>query len=183
MSSDEMEELKKKEQELSADLNMRERKFVLEYAKSGSGKDAAIMAGYAPSSAKSQASKLLKKQKIKKYLDVLMQEMETPAIATASEVLEYLSDVMRGLTTDQEFSPLGEKEEVRAPTKDRIKAAIQLLKRYPDDRLSKAQIRKLEADAKLSEAKAKQISSGKDPAEDTLAKILEKIAEKDKEDK
>lgn len=52
-----------------ADLNPKQLIFIQEYLKSGNGKQAAIAAGYSENSAESQASRMLRNDKVKQYLD------------------------------------------------------------------------------------------------------------------
>ena len=48
-------------------LNPKQKKFVEEYLRIGSGKDAAVAAGYSPKSAESQASRLLAMPEVQEY--------------------------------------------------------------------------------------------------------------------
>lgn len=73
-------------------------------------------------SAAASASKLLRNSKVKQYLDVRMAAVDSDKIATAEDVLEYLTSVMRGEEKDQ-FG-------LDASLSDRTKAAELLGKRY-----------------------------------------------------
>ena len=73
-------------------------------------------------SAAASASKLLKNNKVKQYLDARMAAVDSDKIATAKDVLEYLTSVMRGEEKDQ-FG-------LDASLSDRTKAAELLGKRY-----------------------------------------------------
>lgn len=73
-------------------------------------------------SAAANASKLLRNTKIKAYLDSRMEEIGSETIASATDVLEYLTKVMRGEEKDQ-FG-------LEASLNDRTKAAELLGKRY-----------------------------------------------------
>lgn len=73
-------------------------------------------------SAAASASKLLRNNKVKQYLDVRMAVVDSDKIATAEDVLEYLTSVMRGEEKDQ-FG-------LDASLSDRTKAAELLGKRY-----------------------------------------------------
>lgn len=73
-------------------------------------------------SAAASASKLLRNNKVKQYLDVRMAAVDSDKIATAEDVLEYLTSVMRGEEKDQ-FG-------LDASLSDRTKAAELLGKRY-----------------------------------------------------
>ena len=73
-------------------------------------------------SAAASASKLLRNNKVKQYLDARMAAVDSDKIATAEDVLEYLTRVMRGEEKDQ-FG-------LDASLSDRTKAAEFLGKRY-----------------------------------------------------
>lgn len=73
-------------------------------------------------SAAANASKLLRNTKVKEYLDSKMKEIGSNKIASATEVLEYLTKVMKGEEKDQ-FG-------LDASLSDRTKAAELLGKRY-----------------------------------------------------
>lgn len=73
-------------------------------------------------SAAASASKLLRNNKVKQYLDARMAAVDSDKIATAEDVLEYLTRVMRGEEKDQ-FG-------LDAGLSDRTKAAELLGKRY-----------------------------------------------------
>ena len=67
---------------------------------------------------------------------------------------------MRGEQTEDVVTNKGVFQNIPVSAKDRITAAKEILKRYPSDPISKAQLRKLNADADVSEAKAKQLKEG-----------------------
>lgn len=73
-------------------------------------------------SAAASASKLLRNNKVKQYLNARMAAVDSDKIATAEDVLEYLTSVMRGEEKDQ-FG-------LDASLSDRTKAAELLGKRY-----------------------------------------------------
>ena len=73
-------------------------------------------------SAAASASKLLRNNKVKQYLDARMAAVDSDKIATAEDVLEYLTSVMRGEEKDQFV--------LDASLSDRTKAAELLGKRY-----------------------------------------------------
>ncbi len=56
-------------------LNPKQKKFVEEYLRIGSGKDAAVAAGYSPKSAESQASRLLAMPEIQEYRREMEQKL------------------------------------------------------------------------------------------------------------
>lgn len=84
--------------------------------------EAAKRAGYSEKTARSIGSENLTKPYIKEYIDLRLAQMEEKRVASASEVLEYLTRVMRGEEKDQ--------FDMDASLQDRTKAAELLGKRY-----------------------------------------------------
>lgn len=88
--------------------------------------------------ASANASRLLGNANIKAYLDEKMQEISSEKVATAEEVIEYLTSVMRGKSKSEvvviEGSGMGVSEarsiEKTPDEKERLKAAELLGKRY-----------------------------------------------------
>lgn len=96
-------------------MNVRQQKFCDYYLQSGNATDAAIKAGYSSKTAYSIGQRLLKNVEIEKYNAEHQQKAHRERIATAEEILEFLSDTVR----DDEVG-----------RKDRLKAAELLGKRY-----------------------------------------------------
>ena len=103
-------------------LTEKERIFADEYIKTTNATQSAIKAGYAEKSASSKGSQLLRKVKVRKYIDDVMEKRSKNTIATADEVLEYLTKVMNG----EEKDVFG----LDASIADRTKAAELLGKRH-----------------------------------------------------
>ena len=103
-------------------LTEKERIFADEYIKTTNATQSAIKAGYAEKSASSKGSQLLRKVKVRKYIDGVMEKRSKNTIATADEVLEYLTKVMNG----KEKDAFG----LDASIADRTKAAELLGKRH-----------------------------------------------------
>lgn len=103
-------------------LTEKERIFADEYIKTTNATQSAIKAGYAENSASVTGSKMLRKPKVRQYIDAVMNERSKNTIATAVEVLEYLTKVMNG----EEKDAFG----LDASIADRTKAAELLGKRY-----------------------------------------------------
>lgn len=103
-------------------LTEKERIFADEYIKTTNATQSAIKAGYAENSASVTGSKMLRKPKVRKYIDAVMNERSKNTIATADEVLEYLTKVMNG----EEKDAFG----LDASIADRTKAAELLGKRH-----------------------------------------------------
>lgn len=106
------------------ELNARQEAFCYYYVETHNGTQSAIKAGYKETTADQQASRLLTKDKVKKKIAELTQEQQKASIATAQEVMEYLTKVMNGEIKDQ-FG-------LEAPLSERTKAAQELAKRTVD---------------------------------------------------
>nr|DAS90882.1 MAG TPA: Terminase small subunit [Caudoviricetes sp.] len=124
--------------EVALKLNARQKAFCEYYVASGNATEAAIKAGYSERTAKSIGQRLLTFVDIKKYIDELMQKLESERIATAEEVLQNLTAMMRGEIQEEVIVVEGEGEGVssariikkQVSAKDRIKAAELLGKRH-----------------------------------------------------
>lgn len=103
-------------------LTEKERIFADEYIKTTNATQSAIKAGYAENSASVTGSKMLRKPKVRQYIDAVMNERSKNTIATANEVLEYLTRVMCG----EEKDAFG----LDVSVADRTKAAELLGKRH-----------------------------------------------------
>lgn len=103
-------------------LTEKERIFADEYIKTTNATQSAIKAGYAENSASVTGSKMLRKPKVRKYIDEVMESRSKNTIATADEVLEYLTKVMNG----EEKDAFG----LDTSIADRTKAAELLGKRH-----------------------------------------------------
>lgn len=141
-------------------LTNKQQKFADEYIRTGNATKSALEAGYSPKTAQRMGSENLSKPLVKSYINSVMEKLESAKIATAKETLEYLSSVMRGEQTEDVVTNKGVFQNIPVSAKDRITAAKEILKRYPSDPISKAQLRKLNADADVSEAKARQLNEG-----------------------
>ena len=109
-------------EELAQKLTKKERIFADEYVKTTNGTQSAITAGYSEKTASVTASKMLRKPKVRQYIDAVMNERSKDTIATADEVLQYLTRVMKGEEKDQ-FG-------LDVSVADRTKAAELLGKRH-----------------------------------------------------
>lgn len=95
------------------ELSEREKRFCELYAGGKSGAEAATQAGYAPKSAKVQASRLLTKANVQQHLRLLSTQIEKASIASATEALETITGILRDNTSKDS---------------DRIKAASMLIR-------------------------------------------------------
>ena len=85
------------------------------------------------SSAAVNANRLLRNAKIKSYIEERMKQKESERIASQDEVLEFLTRVIRGQEVEEVvgFTKCGIVKENKTPsTRDRVKAAELLGKRY-----------------------------------------------------
>lgn len=105
-------------------LNQQQKLFCIYYAETSNGQQSAIRAGYKETTACKQASRLLTLEKVKKEIDRLNQKKENHMIATATDVMQFLTKVMNGEIKDQ-FG-------LDATLADRIKAGQELAKRTVD---------------------------------------------------
>lgn len=104
-------------------LTEKQKKFCEYYIQSNNATEAAEKAGYSKNSAYSIGNENLKKPEIKQYLDEIMAQAQSERVAEATEVLEFLTAVMRA-----DKDKLGVK---RAPSvHDRLDAADKLGKKY-----------------------------------------------------
>ena len=103
-------------------LTKKERIFADEYIKTTNATQSAITAGYSEKTARSKGSQLLTKVNVRNYIDEVMNARSKNTIATADEVLQYLSRVMNG----EEKDAFG----LDVSVSDRTKAAELLGKRY-----------------------------------------------------
>ena len=153
-------------------LTVKQQKFCDEYIRSGNATEAALKAGYRSRTAYSIGNENLKKPELKKYIEEKIKEIESAKLATAKETLEYLTSVMRGEQTETVVTAKGLYKNVEVSAKDRITAAKELLKRYPVDPLSKMQLRKINAEADLTEARVKAMQGNNTTQEDKVAKMM-----------
>ena len=132
-------------------LSEREKTFADLYIKYGNAYQAALEAGYSDTTAKHSSRWINSKEgskksnknskfkpEVRKYIDDRMAEKNKDLIASQDEVLQYLTNVMRGKTLSEEIVIEGKgdgfseaRRMEKAPSEaDRIKAANLLGKRY-----------------------------------------------------
>ena len=159
-------------------LTAKQRLFADEYIKSGNATQSAIKAGYIN---EVSGRENLRKPTVKAYIDAKMAEIESHKIADAKEAMQAITAIARGETTETQaqINPLSgkwEKIEVPADLKVRLSAWKEILKRYPlADELSKAQLRKTIADARVAEARAKALEDNGQDIATALDTIMDKL--------
>lgn len=105
-------------------LSVREQKFVAYYIEYGDAQRAVKEAGFETTSPLAYSRKLLSKEKIQKELRDQLSLIKSDAIASATEIMLFYTQAMRGEVKDQ-FG-------IEATLADRMKAADALAKRQID---------------------------------------------------
>ena len=116
----------------------KQKRFCDEYLIDTDGAKAAIRAGYSAKSAKQIANELLTKPDLRAYIDERLGEMQSKTIADATEVMQYLTSVLRGEEKEETIVVEGigdgcsEARKIKKDVspKDKLKAAELLAKRY-----------------------------------------------------
>lgn len=116
----------------------KQKRFCDEYLIDCNATQAAIRAGYSDKTAYAIGDENLKKPELKKYIDERMAEHASERVATADEVIQYLTSVLRGDSEGEEIVVEGigdgcseARTMKKAPSeKERLKAAELLGKRY-----------------------------------------------------
>lgn len=119
-------------------LSLKQKAFADYYIELGNATQAAIRAGYSKRTAGVIGDENLKKPNIKAYIDERLKQIEDERIADASEVLKYLTSVLRGESESEIVVVEGEgdgcsraRNMLKGPDeKERLKAAELLAKRY-----------------------------------------------------
>ena len=120
-----------------AKLTPKQKKFADEYIITGNAYQSALNAGYSENYAKNANAKMIENGgQISNYISERMKENENNKIATADEVLQVLTSIIRLEFTEEQqtINPLTGKVETlenKPTTKDVISASKELLKRYP----------------------------------------------------
>lgn len=116
---------------IAGKLTQKQRRFIDEYIISGNATQAYLKAGYkvSESVARRNASRLLTNADIKAELARRNAEIKSAKTADMTEVMEYLTSVMRGEQTESVATAKGVFENVEVSAKDRIKAAELIGKR------------------------------------------------------
>lgn len=103
-------------------MNPKRKKFADAFLETGNATEAARRAGYSPKTAESKGCQLRKVKEVADYIKKRQEEQFAAGVASADEVLHFLSSVVRGEQKDQ-FG-------LDASLADRIKAADSLMKRF-----------------------------------------------------
>lgn len=119
-------------------MTEKQKRFCLEYLIDANATQAAIRAGYSKKTAYSQGERLLRNVEIQNYIQEQMKELESNTIASAEEVIKYLTSVLRGesqseivvVEGDGDGSSSAKKIQKAPDEKEKLKAAELLGKRY-----------------------------------------------------
>ena len=119
-------------------LTPKQRAFCDYYIETANATQSALKAGYSPKTAKDIGAENLSKPRIRAYINKKMSEMNKSRIASAEEVLAYLTRVVRGEEEEETVVVEGQGDGVstanivkkRVTPKDQLKAAELLGKRY-----------------------------------------------------
>lgn len=116
----------------------KQRRFCDEYLIDCNATQAAIRAGYSEKTAYSVGQRLLKNAEVKTYIDEQLEKLHSETIASAEEIMRYLTSVLRGQSTSSVVVVEGigdgcsnARTMTKTPDeKERLKAAELLGKRY-----------------------------------------------------
>lgn len=168
---------------VSSILTAKQRKFVNEYVVSGNATQSAIKAGYSEKTARVTGQENLLKPAIKKAIEERLAGIESKKIGDAKEVLEFYFRVLRG--EEIEEVPMSTADSVITVTKkpsikDKVSVSKEIMKRFPlYDPMEKQKLKKLTADARISEAKAKAMEDNGQDIEQLLDKMMDNLAKED----
>ena len=117
-------------------LSEKQKRFIDYYIQSGNATQAAKLAGYSAKTAYATGVENLRKPQIQAAVQSRLAQLESERIAKDKEVLEYITAVMRGETTEEVVVNVGtgkgytraEKVTAQVSAKDRLKAAEMLAK-------------------------------------------------------
>lgn len=119
-------------------LSVKQRAFCDYYIELGNATEAAKRAGYSQKTCHAIGQENLKKPTIKAYIDERLKLIEDDRIASASEVMKYLTSVLRGeseseivvVEGDGDGCSSARRMKKNPDEKERLKAAELLAKRY-----------------------------------------------------
>ena len=115
-------------------MTPKQKRFCNEYLIDTNATQAAIRAGYSEKTAYSIGQRLLKDVEVSAYIAERAEEINNKTIATATEVMQYLTSVLRGESKSSVLSLCGngfqEVIEKEPDEKEKLKAAELIGKRY-----------------------------------------------------
>lgn len=180
-------------------LNDRHKRFCQEYLKDFNATRAykAVYDTKNDKTANVNSSRLLRNAKVQAYLSEILHQTKLQDIMQIDEVLDKISEIARGVPRDKVFKrtsydPKKKKYEVEFDSitttqpqdEDQLKA-LELMGRYykiflelSNPELDKAKLRKLNADARISEAKAVIAERLGSEDNEQLDELLDKLVRK-----
>ena len=119
-------------------MTPKQKRFCDEYLIDTNATQAAIRAGYSEKTAYAIGNENLSKPELRAYIDERLAEMQSKTIADATEVMQYLTSVLRGEEKEETIVVEGigdgcseaRKMKKDVSPKDKLKAAELLAKRY-----------------------------------------------------
>lgn len=120
----------------------KQKAFADEFLKCGNQTEAAKRAGYSEKTARQAGAENMKKPVVLEYIQKRQKQIDDASIADITEIMQYLTSVMRGEVKDQ--------FDLDAQLSERTRCAQELLKRNMDDRRMNIELAKLEAQYKDS---------------------------------
>lgn len=125
----------------------KQKAFADEFLKCGNQTEAAKRAGYSEKTARQAGAENMKKPVVLEYIQKRQKQIDDARIADITEIMQYLTSVMRGEVKDQ--------FDLDAPLSERTRCAQELLKRNMDDRRMDTVLEQL-----INTAKEMQMSNG-----------------------
>lgn len=168
-------------------LTERKKRFALEYMKDANATQAAIRAGYSKRSAYAQGNRLMSDGEVARLIEIERERHKSESIATADEIMQYLTSVVRGESTSEVVivEGLGDgcseaRKVQKAPDeKERIRAAETLAKLFGIGRQSKlaeqeqkARIQKMEKETVRIE---RDLNGGATQINEDLSALLQLV--------
>ena len=141
----------------------KQKAFADEFLKCGNQTEAAKRAGYSEKTARQAGAENMKKPVVLEYIQKRQKQIEDARIADITEVMQYLTSVMRGEIKDQ--------FDLEAPLSERTRCARELLKRNMDDRRMNIELAKLEAQFKDSEPEEESTDNFLDALNSTAGEV------------
>lgn len=115
-------------------MTVKQKKFADYYIELGNATQAAIKAGYSKKTARAIANETLTKPYVKAYIEERMLLIEKESIASATEIIKYLTSVLRDQQKEETLILCGDgKQQLinkKISAKEKLKAAELLGKRY-----------------------------------------------------
>jgi phage terminase small subunit len=111
-------------------MNKKRQIFADYYIETVNATQSAIKAGYSKKTAYSQGLRLLKNVEIKNYIKTTMDKKDSERIASQDEILEFLSNVLRGEIVEESFNATGEKIYKKPTISDKLRVCEMFCKIY-----------------------------------------------------